>query len=412
MLLFKFGLFCSDYFSTRLFMISTTGTLSDAVVAAQAAGAVGIDTEFVWERTYYPKLGLVQIGYPDGHCELIDALEIKDWSPLKELLEDEKTVKILHDAQQDLMIIKRACGACPRNIFDTQRAAGFIGLSSAISLSGLLKDLLGINLSKSETRSDWLARPLNKKQVDYAEEDVRYSTELMQQILDKADALGRHRWILEEMQYYENEAIYDEFDPETEMPRVRGSGSLTNKQRDVLRALGAWRENEARRRDLPRNFVLSDDAIVTLLRNVPVSAPSIKPCRGLTEKTLKYNRSKIWAAIERGIAGNLPSLSSARDKIRHSPDEGYESRVDLTLGLIKGICLAAQLDSALIGNRAKVTRFVTETELADVDYHSILKGWRAEFIGNRLLDVLKGNSDIKINSETKLPEIVERSRCL
>lgn len=388
-------------------MISTRRTLSDAVAAAKAAGSVGIDTEFVWERTYYPKLGLVQIGFPEGHCELIDAPEIEDWSPLKELLEDENTVKILHDAQQDLMIMKKACGACPKSIFDTQRAAGFVGLSSTISLSGLLKDLLEMKLSKSETRSDWLARPLSKKQIDYAEEDVRYSTELMQQIFDKADALGRRQWILEEMLYYENEAIYDEFDPETEMPRVRGSGALTNQQRNILRTLGAWRESEARKRDLPRNFILSDDAIVSLLRNLPTSAASIKPCRGLSEKTLRYNRSKIWAAIERGIAGNLPSLSSSKNQAKPSPDEGYESRVDLALGLIKGVCLAAQMDPALIGNRADVTRFVLESDVVDGNNHRMLNGWRAGFIGNQLLDVLKGRSSVKLNSETKLPEIVE-----
>ena len=238
-------------------------------------------------------------------------------------------------------------------------------------------------------------------------EDVRYSTQLMQQILDKADMLGRHRWIMEEMSYYENEEIYDELDPETEMPRVRGSGSLTNQQRNVLRALGSWREREARRRNLPRNFILSDDAIVSLLRNLPASAESIKPCRGLSEKTLKYNRSKIWAAIHRGLKGNLPSLSSSKNNKRPSPDEGYESRVDLALGLIKGTCLAAQLDPALIGNRADITRFVIEAELADTSHNQILSGWRAKFIGNQLLNILRGKGSVRINSETKLPELTK-----
>ena len=387
-------------------MITTTAALIDVVAAAQSAGSIGIDTEFVWERTYYPILGLVQIGYPDGHCELIDAPEIKDWSPLKELIEDETVVKILHDAQQDLMILKRACGACPKNIFDTQRASGFIGLSSTISLSGLMKTLLKVRLSKSETRSDWLARPLSKKQTNYAEDDVRYSTQLMQKILNKADALGRSEWILEEMRYYENEAIYEEFDPETEMPRVRGSGALTNQQHNVLRALGTWREYESRKRNLPRNFVLSDDAIVSILKNLPVSAEAIKPCRGLTEKMLKYSRSKIWAAIERGVKGDLPSLSSSKDKKGPTPDEGYESRIDLALALIKGTCLASQVDPALIGNRADVTSLILEAESVDTD-HQILRGWRAEFIGNQLLDVIRGNGGVRVNRETKLPELIK-----
>ena len=387
-------------------MITTTKALANAVAEAQSAGAVGIDTEFIWERTYYPKLGLVQIGYPDGRCELIDALEIEDWSPLKTLIEDQETVKILHDAQQDLMILKRTCGALPKNIFDTQWASGFVGLSSTISLSRLLKVLLKVQLSKSETRSDWLARPLSTKQTHYAEDDVRYSTRLMQEILNKAESLGRSQWILEEMLHYENTAIYEEFDPETEMPRVRGSGALTNKQRDILRALGAWREHEARKRNLPRSFILSDDAIVSMLKKIPPSAEAIKPCRGLTEKTLKYNRSKIWAAIERGIAGNLPDLSH-KDKQKPAADDGYESRVDLALGLVKGTCLAAQLDPGLIGNRADVTKLVLEAGMEDLRHHRILRGWRAEFIGNQLLNVLRGRGSVKVNSETQLPELVD-----
>jgi ribonuclease D len=386
-------------------MITTTEALAEAVTAAQVAGAIGIDTEFVSERTYYSTLGLVQIGYPDGHCELIDAPKIKDWSPLKDLIEDEKTVKILHDAQQDLMILKRACGAYPKNIFDTQRASGFVGLSSTISLSDLLKTLLKVRLSKSETRSDWLARPLSKKQLSYAEDDVRDSTRLMQQILSKAEALGRKQWILEEMHYYENEDIYQEFDPETEMPRVRGSGALTNQQRNVLRALGAWRELEARKRNLPRSFILSDDAIVFLTKNQPTSAEAIKPCRGLTEKVLKNKRTQIWEAIARGLKGDLLDLPSGSHK-NLVPDPGYESRVDLALGLIKGTCLAAKLDPALIGNRADVTTFILEAESAVSDSHPMLSGWRADFIGNQLLEVLRGKGGIKINRETKLPQII------
>ena len=160
-------------------MIRTTDALADVVRLARKAGAVGVDTEFVWDRTYYPTLGLIQIGYPDGHCELIDALEIQDWSPLAVLMSDPNTVKILHDAQQDLNILHRVCNGYPKNIFDTQRSCGFIGMSSTISLSELLKSTLRIHLAKTETRSDWLARPLSDEQLKYAQDDVRYSVDLM-----------------------------------------------------------------------------------------------------------------------------------------------------------------------------------------------------------------------------------------
>jgi len=386
-------------------MITTTEALSHAVEAALAAGAVGIDTEFVWNRTYYPSLGLVQVGYPDGHCELIDAPAIEDWTPFAKLMADPNTVKILHDAQQDLMILKRVCGAYPKNVFDTQRSCGFVGLSSTISLQELLKTMMKVRLDKSETRSDWLARPLSDNQMTYAEDDVRYSTRLMEKIMAWAETLGRSDWIIEEMRYYENVELYEETDPDTEMPRVRGSGSLTNQQRNVLRALGAWRELKARRRNLPRNFVLSDEALVSIMRHPPKNAEGLKPLKGLSERSLERNRERIWEAIERGLDGELPELPNGRHS-GPAPDDGYEARVDLALACIKGTCLASKLDPALIGNRADITNLVLEASVADSERHRILRGWRADFCGNNLLRLLKGEGSVTIDQSTMLPQLV------
>ena len=384
-------------------MITTTEALAEACQVARTAGAVGIDTEFVWNRTYYPTLGVVQMDYPDGNADLIDALAIEDWIPFAELMADAGTVKILHDAQQDLTILKRACGAFPKNIFDTQRSAGFVGLSATISLRDLLKTLLKVRLEKTETQSDWLARPLTEGQLKYAIDDVAHSTELMQRILAKADALGRREWIEDEMQYYEQEALYHESDPDAEMPRVRGSGALTHQQRNVLRCLGAWRERSARRRNRPRNFILSDDAIVALTKRLPASADAIKPMKGLTEKTLERNRNKIWAAIERGVAGDLPDLPNGNHR-GAAPDDGYEARVDLALAYIKGACLAAKVDPALIGNRSEITALVLEAADGKHEDHRMLRGWRAGFCGQRLLELLQGNGSVGIDPASKLPK--------
>ncbi|MDQ8193337.1 HRDC domain-containing protein [Coraliomargarita sp. SDUM461004] len=385
-------------------MITTTEALADVVRRAREAGAVGVDTEFIWDRTYYPTLGLIQIGYPDGHCELIDAPAIEDWSPLAELMSDPGTVKILHDAQQDLNILYRACGGLPKNIFDTQRCSGFVGLSSTISLSELLKTLLKVRLAKTETRSDWTARPLTDAQLKYAEDDVRHSVDLMLNIMGQAEALGRKAWIEEEMKIYEDESHYQERDPDCEMPRVRGSGSLTHQQRNMLRALGAWRELKARRRNLPRGFVLSDDALVSLIKRPPSCAEDIRQMKGLSERSAERNRQYIWEAIERGRNGDLPELPNHKHN-GPSPDDGYEARVDLSLASIKGICLAGDIDPALIGNRAEVTAFVLEVDNVDASRHRLLRGWRGEFCGNALLRLLKGQGSISIDPDTKLPKL-------
>ena len=189
-------------------LINTEEGLLSVVEKGISAGAVALDTEFVWEKTYYPILGLIQVGYPDGSVDLIDAVSMDDFSTLGQLLSDTNTVKILHDAVQDLVILTRISKALPKNIFDTQRAAGFIGLSSSISLSELLKKVLSIRIEKSETKSDWVASPLSESQIEYAKEDVCFGVDLMNAILNKADALKYKKWVLQEMQMYENEALY------------------------------------------------------------------------------------------------------------------------------------------------------------------------------------------------------------
>ncbi len=383
-------------------MVRTTEALIDVVRQAREVGAVGVDTEFIWDRTYYPTLGLIQIGYPDGHCELIDAPEIQDWSPLADLMSDSNTVKIFHDAQQDLNILYRACGGLPKNIFDTQRASGFVGLSSTISLSELLKSLLKVHLAKKETRSDWAARPLTDAQLKYAKDDVRHSVDLMLKIQSRAEVLERRSWIQDEMKIYEDESKCREKNPDYEMPRVRGSGSLTYQQRNILRALGAWRELDARRRNLPRGFVISDDAVVSLTKRPPSKPEDINKMKGLSERAVERNRSHIWEAIERGRNGELPDLPNNKNSSQ-SPDEGYESRVDLSLAYIKGICIANKIDPALIGNRSEVTAFVLDLGTIDPQYHRILRGWRKDFCGQSLLSLLKGEGSISINSETNLP---------
>lgn len=384
-------------------MIADSAGLEEACRAAKKAGAVGIDTEFVWNRTFYPSLGVVQVGYPDGEAVLIDAPQIEDWAPFAELMQDAGIIKILHDAQQDLTILQRACGAFPKNIFDTQRSAGFIGKASTISLRDVLKQLLKVRLDKTETQSDWLARPLSEAQVRYAEDDVRNSVCLMERILEKADALGRREWIADEMRYYEIESLYHEMDPDTVMPRVRGSGALTHQQRNILRSLGSWREKAARRRNLPRNFILSDDALVSLTKSTPASKSDLKPIKGLSERTLERNRDRIWKAIERGISGDLPELLNGANQ-GSSPDEGYEARVDFALAFIKGICMNAVIDPALVGNRAEITALVVDAKNPDAAAHRLLRGWRAEFCGKALLELLQGRGSLMIDPETNLPK--------
>jgi len=141
-------------------MITTKEQLAKLVSRARKTDAIALDTEFVWERTYYPQLGLIQVALSDEDCHLIDPCALTDLSPLGDLLSDRSVVKILHDAPQDLFILSRATGAAPQNIFDTRLAAGFANLPATLSLGSLIKNILDIDLPKTETRTNWLQRPL------------------------------------------------------------------------------------------------------------------------------------------------------------------------------------------------------------------------------------------------------------
>ena len=146
-------------------MIDTQQALVAFCQRAQEAECLALDTEFVWNRTYYPKLGVIQVGLSAEDCHLIDAPAIEDLTPLGQIISNPAIVKILHDAQQDLTILKRATGAHPHNVFDTRCAAGLAGMSSTSSLAELLENVVGVSLEKSETRTDWLQRPLSDEQV-------------------------------------------------------------------------------------------------------------------------------------------------------------------------------------------------------------------------------------------------------
>ncbi|MFB3132499.1 MAG: ribonuclease D, partial [Rhodothermales bacterium] len=191
-------------------MIATPQALEALIARALEAECVALDTEFVWERTYYPQLGLVQVGFAEDDSALIDTVACRDLAPLGRLLAAPEVVKILHDAPQDLTILRRITGSSPKNIFDTRRAAGFVGLSATLSLGDLLREILGVALPKTETRTNWLRRPLSAEQHAYAHSDVRYLPAARAELLARLRQRHRETWFYEEMNAYDDPALYAE----------------------------------------------------------------------------------------------------------------------------------------------------------------------------------------------------------
>lgn len=386
-------------------MITTSEALQEVVERARAADVVALDTEFVWERTYYPRLGVVQVGLNEEEVYLIDAVALVDMEPLGALLADADVVKILHDAVQDLTILRRATGAAPLNIFDSQRASGFVGLGASISLQDLVGEATGITLAKGETRTNWCKRPLSEKQIAYAEDDVRHMPALYAWLLDKAGAAEREGWMEEEMRRYDDPLLYDEPDPRAQFERVkaRGVGALSDAQRAVLRELAAWREEEARSSDRTRRTILADDALVEIAKRLPERTQQLsKRIMGERERAL-YGEA-IIEAVERGLA--VPAIERPRSPRRRPDEERITARVQVVHAGIAGRCTREGIDPRIVATRAEIRSLVVAgDDISDHD-HPILSGWRRACIGNDVLALLAGEASVGLGGHGDWPDLM------
>ena len=383
-------------------LINTPEALETLVNRALDAPCVGIDTEFVWEQTYYPRLGIVQVGLAKNDCHLIDAVTLSDLSPLGTLLSDPHTVKILHDAQQDLWILRRITDAIPRNIFDTRCAAGFTGLSSNLSLGNLLRMCLNIQLPKTETRTNWLRRPLSDKQLAYAMDDVRHLPALREHLLTDIHRRNRENWLAEEMRQYDIAELYDDRAPEEQYTRVKGTGRLSRRDMAIVRELATWREQKARLADRPRAWIIRDDTLVQIARRKPRSIQSLKRLRGIPRSTVNQYANSLLNAVQRGLAIDEKNCPPISPPVRPNPFE--DARLDLAMAFLRGRCLSEGIDLAMVASRSEVKEFISPKK--DATDNPLRAGWRRKFLGADLTALLNGKHAIGINPDTRLPRLL------
>jgi ribonuclease D len=265
-------------------LVAGPAALAEAAAAWSAAPVLALDTEFVRERTFFQKLGLVQIG--DGErIWLVDPLACGDLAPLARVLEQPSVLKVLHSASEDLEVFHHRLGARPAPFLDTQIAAGLAGLAPSLGYGKLVQALLDVELFKGETRTDWLQRPLSEAQLVYAAEDVAYLVPIHRQLQVRLEELGRYAWALEDSAGLLDPGRYAG-DPERAALRLRAAARFDRRQLHAARALAVWRDAEARRRDLPRSFVLKDDLLAQLAARRPQTLrdvqrlPAYDPRRG------------------------------------------------------------------------------------------------------------------------------------
>ncbi|MFC1476509.1 ribonuclease D [Fibrobacterota bacterium] len=384
-------------------IINTEENLHTLINLALHKKNVAVDTEFVWERTYYPKLGIVQIGFSKNECFLIDAVVLKDISPLGKLISDSNVTKILHDAHQDLAILRKATGSFPKNIFDTQYAAGFIGESISISLRQLVHQLIGVNLSKTETRTNWMRRPLSRRQVDYALNDVRYLPSVMQKTVSRVSNNGIKEWLLEDLGELDNPDLYRERDTFIQIRRIKGTKRFTPREMAVLFELVDWREREARAQDRPREHIVTDRTLTSITRNKPKNISELRPTKDFPERKAREYGNEMVNAVNRGLS--IPPLRYHRHRKRIMDDNTLNARVDFAMAYINGMCTNRRINPATIGTRAEITEFVRDCSSKSYETHKLLRGWRNTFIGDKLKKLLAGQHAIWLDPSTGLPQI-------
>ena len=385
-------------------LIDTPDGLRQLCDRARTRPAVALDTEFVWERSYYPGLGLVQVGLGGDDVHLVDTVALDgQMDALGDLLEDAAVVKVLRDAAQDLQILARATDARPVNAFDTQRAAGLVGQTATASLQDLVEWAVGVRLEKGETRSNWLQRPLSDSQARYAEDDVRFLLDVYDKLLAEAEARGRTAWVASEMERYDDPALYDEPDPDDAVDRlkVRGIGRMSGRQRAVLRAVAAWREVEARQLDRTRRMVLPDEALAQIAERMPSSEADLRKLR-LTDRQLGRYADGLLDAVEAGAAAE-PEVVERRG--RPGPeDQRRAARLLVAQGFLAGRCERQEVDSGLVATKAQLAALVEDGPDAVRD---AFPGWRYDFVGRDLEALLRGTLAVRLDGEDGWPVAAE-----
>ncbi|MFP3943959.1 MAG: ribonuclease D [Alphaproteobacteria bacterium] len=358
-------------------MIKTTDNLEALVGRLEGAEFVTIDTEFIRDTTYWPRLCLVQLAGPEGEESIIDPLaDGLQLEPLLDLLADSRTVKVFHAARQDVEIFYHRGGVIPEPLFDTQVAAMVCGYGESVSYENLVRGITGHRIDKSSRFTDWSRRPLSERQLNYALSDVTHLREIYRTLRGKLDETEREHWLEEELAVLQNPETYT-LRPEDAWRRIK-SRNTNRRFLAVLRAVAAWREREAQERDVPRNRVMKDDGLLEIAANAPASTAELDKLRGVPRG---FSRSRAAAGLVKAVAKardlDKADLPEAPRRAGGPSAKVNGSMVDLLRVLLKLKCEKHHVAQKLVATAADLERIAAEDE-PDVP---ALHGWRARVFG-------------------------------
>ena len=380
--------------------------LSDLCAQARADGSFAWDTEFIQDRTYWPRLCLVQVAVRDT-VALVDPIALTDLAPLWDLVSDPQVQGVVHAGVQDFQIAFDATGRPPRRVFDTQIAASFAGHGDSISYAGLLARELGVRLAKRETMTDWSRRPLSDAQIDYALDDVRHLLPVRDRLVEHLRELGRLDWIEEEHRPLESAETFRR-DPRRAWERLSRRKSLDRRALAVLREVAAWREETAAARDVPRNRILGDELLVEIAKRAPKSRDGLGAIRSLHERALAQYGDEIVARVARGLA--LPPHERPEPPPLRSEDPARARLVDLMDLLVQVRAREAGIGRNVLATRIDLDRVVAIHwgEPDEGPTPPVLQGWRNQIVGEDLRRLLDGKIVLGVDAQTRLPKVDAR----
>jgi len=365
------------------------------------AGRLAFDTEFIRDDTYEAELCLVQVA-TGGEVVLIDPTAGMDLSPFWDLVTDASVTTVVHAGKEDFEVCLRTTGRPPRRVFDVQIAAGFVGLGYPLSLGRLVNLVLHRRIAKGQTLTDWLRRPLTEEQLGYAVEDVAHLPTLHERLAQRLKELGRTAWAEEEFAVYEDGALYRR-PVEQRLLRLKGTKQLDGLGLLILARLIEWRDRWAQTRNRPARALMRDDVLVTIAKRRPRRAAELQVLRGFHQSRKTRIVDEILEIV-RQAAATPPSQWPEPFK-PHDESPMTKATLDILSAFARAVCHEEGVSYELVGPAQRLRELLDHLRGASPARPALLSGWREEFVGRRLVDLLRGRSELHLSGWPDNPRL-------
>ena len=376
---------------TPIQYIDTPGQLATLCEQIKKEPWLALDTEFLREKTYYPKFCLLQIATPEW-VACIDPIALPQLESLFDAIYNPAIVKVFHSCRQDLEIFFQWTGKLPSPIFDTQVAAPLLGFQDNPGYAMLVSSLLSVNLNKAHTRADWSKRPLTEAELEYAADDVIYLCQIYQIMVQKLTALGRIDWLKNDFAELTNPALY-KVDPETAWFKIKGKNKLTGKQLSIIQTLAQWREKIAQTEDRPKSWLLRDELLFDLAKLQPETVQELANVRGINERSVNRYGKELCQLIT--AAKNRPPIPLHEKDRSAKKTQQEEAILDILTALVRVRAEENALNPTILASRKDLEELLSNGD----DECPLLHGWRYTMAGKELVGLLKGQLLLGIDSD-------------